>query len=50
MVESGVVLTSDRGDDIDDDLDSYNEDGGENMNGATKTRADMLSDIYRYAS
>lgn len=48
MVESGVVLTADRVDDIDDDLSSYNEDTEEDMSGSKKTRADMLSDIYRY--
>jgi len=46
MVESGVVLTADRVDDIDDDLSSYNEDTEEDMSGSKKTRADMLSDIY----
>ena len=45
MVESGVVLTTDRSDDIEDDLSSYNEEA--DVSGTKKTRADMLSDIYR---
>ena len=47
MVESGVVLTTDRNDDIEDDLSSYNEEADEDVSGTKKTRADMLSDIYR---